>query len=117
MGVPQAMPPMPQHQQEQPHVQPQMMPAAQTLVEPVMVPEDEFDREGGDKALPQISIHAFCDRQETAGVVNETTRDWRMKRTNVKIYMGGLTAAIEYYHKENTPSLKHQFVMLARKLL
>jgi len=34
-----------------------------------------------------------------------TARDWRMKRTNVKIYMGGLPAAIEFYHKENTPSL------------
>ena len=67
--------------------------------------EEEIPHEGGDKALPQIAIHAFCDRQETAGVINETTRDWRMKRTNVKIYMGGLPAAIEYYHKENTPSL------------
>jgi len=28
-----------------------------------------------------------------------------MKRTNVKIYMGGLSAAIEFYHKENTPGL------------
>ena len=67
--------------------------------------EPDMEREGGDKALPQISIHAFCDRQETAGVINETTRDWRMKRTNVKIYMGGLPSAIEYYHKENTPNL------------
>ena len=28
-----------------------------------------------------------------------------MRRTNVKIYMGGLPAAIEFYHKETTPSL------------
>jgi pilus assembly protein CpaE len=62
-------------------------------------------REGGEKRLPQISIHAFCDRQETAQCINETTRDWRMKRTNMKIYMGGLSAAIEYYHKESTPGL------------
>lgn len=61
--------------------------------------------EGGEKALPQISIHAFCDRNETAGTINESTRDWRMKRTTVKIYMGGLLAAIEYYHKESTPNL------------
>lgn len=66
---------------------------------------EEIAKEGGDKALPQISIHAFCDRQETAAVINETTRDWRMKRTNVKIYMGGLSSAIEFYHKENTPGL------------
>lgn len=66
---------------------------------------DENAPEGGEKALPQISIHAFCDRQETAGVINQTTHDWRMRRTNVKIYMGGLRAAIDYYSKESTPSL------------
>lgn len=67
--------------------------------------EEEAAREGGEKALPQISIHAFCDRQESASVINSTTRDWRMKRVNMKIYMGGLPSAIEYYRKENTPSL------------
>ncbi|MEP1229318.1 MAG: pilus assembly protein CpaE, partial [Litorimonas sp.] len=67
--------------------------------------ENITSREGGEKVLPQISIHAFCDRQETAHCMNETTRDWRMKRTNVKIYMGGLPSAIEFYHKENTPNL------------
>ena len=109
----QPAPPMPQ-----PHMQPQMpagmqppMPAAmppmqvQPAAAPVAHPDAEISREGGEKALPQISIQAFCDRQETASVINETTRDWRMKRTNVKIYMGGLSAAIEFYHKENTPSL------------
>lgn len=99
--APQGMPPMPPHQQ----AVPQMPPVAQPMIAPAIRPEDDFTREGGEKALPQISVHAFCDRQETAGVINESTRDWRMKRTNVKIYMGGLTAAIEYYHKENTPNL------------
>ena len=74
--------------------------AAQTYA-----PLDEGGKESGEKPLPSVSIHAFCDRQETAHCVNETTRDWRMKRTNVKIYMGGLPAAIEFYRKENTPSL------------
>ena len=92
----QAAPPMPQQQM---HAQPHMQ------VQPVVEPLDDINREGGDKALPQISIHAFCDRQETAGVINESSRDWRMKRTNMKIYMGGLSSAIEFYHKENTPSL------------
>jgi pilus assembly protein CpaE len=92
------------------------MPAYQPQAQPVgahppmgmgmpMAAEPESEREGGEKALPQISIHAFCDRQETASVINGMTRDWRMKRTNVKIYMGGLSAAIEYYHKESTPGL------------
>ena len=100
----QAMPPMPR-QQMMPQMAPQPHMQAQPMVAPVMHPDSEISREGGEKALPQISIHAFCDRQETAGVINESTRDWRMKRTNVKIYMGGLSAAIEFYHKENTPSL------------
>ena len=68
-------------------------------------PLQEESRDEGEKPLPSISVQAFCDRQETAHCINETTRDWRMKRTNVKIYMGGLPAAIEFYHKENTPSL------------
>lgn len=62
-------------------------------------------REEGERPLPQIAIHAFCDRQETAGCIHEMTRDWRMRRTNTKIYMGGLSAAIDYYHKEKTPAL------------
>ncbi|MGB3456485.1 MAG: AAA family ATPase [Litorimonas sp.] len=63
------------------------------------------DREGGERALPKLSIHAFCDRNETAGCINQMTRDWRMRRTNMKIYMGGLQAAIAYYSKEQTPGL------------
>jgi len=105
MPPPQVMPPMPSSQQAISQPMPQMLPAVQPMISPGVGLEDDFNREGGDKALPQISIQAFCDRQETAGVINETTRDWRMKRTNVKIYMGGLSAAIEFYHKENTPSL------------
>lgn len=86
---------------------PQMPPSAAPLGESLNLAAEaeSLSREGGERALPQISIHAFCDRQETAQCINETTRDWRMKRTNMKIYMGGLSAAIEYYHKENTPSL------------
>lgn len=68
-------------------------------------PIDTTGREGGERALPQLAIHAFCERNDTASCVNQMTRDWRMRRTNTKIYMGGLTAAIDYYHKENTPGL------------
>jgi pilus assembly protein CpaE len=73
---------------------------------PTIAPQIETsEREGGERALPQLSIHAFCDRNETASCVNQMTRDWRMSRTNTKIYMGGLPAAIDFYHKENTPGL------------
>jgi len=97
--------PMPAAQMPAPQMSAAQMPAAMSGHLPLGQEEDILSREGGEKVLPQISIHAFCDRQETAHCVNETTRDWRMKRTNVKIYMGGLPSAIEFYHKENTPSL------------
>ena len=110
---PHMAPPMPAQNMPAPampaNMQPPMPAAqpmpAQTMIAPISHPDSEIAREGGEKALPQISIQAFCDRQETASVINEATRDWRMKRTNVKIYMGGLSAAIEFYHKENTPGL------------
>ena len=106
--MPQA--PMPQTQMPQPPMQgmPSQMPLAPTptaMAVPTVENLEDVAREGGEKALPQISIHSFCDRQETAAVVNDMTRDWRMKRANLKIYMGGLAAAIEFYHKENTPNL------------
>lgn len=75
-----------------------MMPAPQPL-------GFDDEHEGGRKALPRISIHAFCERPDTAQTIQATTRDWRMARTNVKIYMGGLLAAIEYYRNEGTPAL------------
>ena len=80
-------------------------PMAAPTVDQRYAPLEDENRDKGEKPLPSISVHAFCDRQETAHCINETTRDWRMKRTNVKIYMGGLPAAIDFYHKENTPSL------------
>ncbi|MGB0905880.1 MAG: AAA family ATPase [Maricaulaceae bacterium] len=100
----QAMPP--QHMQQHMPPQQRMAQRAPTAAPPVMsAPQETLQREGGAKALPAISIHAFCDRPETAGAINQTQNDWRMKRTNLSIYMGGLPAAIEFYHKESTPGL------------
>ncbi len=89
---------------------PQMQPQPQHIAPPQMpnvapIPSEASTREGGEKALPRIAIHAFCDRGETAGAVQAMTQDWRMARSNLKVYMGGLPAAIEYYKNETTPSL------------
>ncbi len=74
----------------------------EAIVEELML---EQSREGGEKALPRIAIQAFCERSETASTIQATSSDWRMARTNLKVYMGGLPAAIEYYRNEATPSL------------
>ena len=96
--------PQPGYPQQPGMPHPGAAPAAQAMGQRY-APLQQENRDEGEKPLPSISVQAFCDRQETAHCINETTRDWRMKRTNVKIYMGGLPAAIEFYHKENTPSL------------
>lgn len=89
-----------------------MMPHASPVSSPHMSatpgfqpPNPEPYGDGGELALPNISIQAFCERSETAGAIHEMSRDWRMKRTNLKIFMGGLPAALDYYHKESTPAL------------
>lgn len=105
--APQGMAPQPSPQAFAPPPGGQMGDHMSAQAGPIMsqagVPE--LRREGGERALPAISIHAFCERPETAGTVQATTRDWRMNRTNLKVYMGGLPAAVDFYHNENTPSL------------
>ncbi|WP_371396121.1 AAA family ATPase [Fretibacter rubidus] len=99
--APQMPPQMPPQMSPTGHM-PTAMPAP-VAAPPAMAVTEDIAREGGEKALPSISIHAFCDRPDTAGAINQTQNDWRMKRTNLKIYMGGLPAAIDFYHKESTP--------------
>lgn len=102
----QQRPPMMQPQHGVPH--PQMPPQNMQHAMPHSAPQAPYvepERDGGEKAMPRIAIHAFCDRPQTAGAVQGMTGDWRMARTNLKVYMGGLTAAIEYYRNESTPGL------------
>ncbi len=104
------MPPMAHPQQPIQAGQPPMsnMPpiaTASAAMPPYQMPSVEPMQDGGEIALPNIAIQAFCERSETASAIHEMSRDWRMKRTNLKIFMGGLPAAIDYYHKEGTPAL------------
>ena len=104
MGQPQSAPPMPAGGGMMPHASPATSPQL-NAAPGFQPPSPEPYGEGGELALPNISIQAFCERSETAGAIHEMSRDWRMKRTNLKIFMGGLPAALDYYHKESTPAL------------
>jgi len=55
--------------------------------------------------VPRITIAAFCERPETAQMVERTGSDRRMSRAHISISMGGLPAAIEHFHDESTPNL------------
>ncbi len=55
--------------------------------------------------LPRISIQAFCETQEIAGMIEEASADRRMTKTITKIMMGGMTAAIAAFRDSPTPNL------------
>lgn len=62
--------------------------------------------EGADpRPIPRIAIQAFCDTQDLARVLEEAGADRRMSRTHLKIQMGGLPAAVEFYGSAPTPNL------------
>lgn len=55
--------------------------------------------------LPRISIQAFCENREVAGVIEEAAADRRMSKTITKVQMGGIEAAIEAFRDNPTPNL------------
>lgn len=57
------------------------------------------------RPIPRISIHAFCETEGVAKPVERATEDRRMARAHVKVMMGGIPAAAEYYRSNPTPNL------------
>ncbi len=57
------------------------------------------------RAIPRITIQAFCDTPEIAGTIETAAMDRRMSRAHVKVHTGGLNAAAEFYRSAPTPNL------------
>ncbi len=57
------------------------------------------------KSIPRIAIQAFCETPEVAAALEAASQDRRMSRTHVKVLMGGLPAAVEFYGSAPTPNL------------
>ena len=57
------------------------------------------------RPIPRISIQAFCESQELAETITAASTDRRMSRTHVKVHMGGIPAATEFYGAAPTPNL------------
>lgn len=55
--------------------------------------------------LPRVSIQAFCETADVAGVIETAGNDRRMDKTHVKIQMGGVPAAAEAYRNSPTPNI------------
>ncbi|WP_246329236.1 AAA family ATPase [Chthonobacter rhizosphaerae] len=57
------------------------------------------------RPIPRIAIQAFCETPEVAAALEQAAGDRRMARTHVKIHMGGISAATDFYSTAPTPNL------------
>jgi pilus assembly protein CpaE len=55
--------------------------------------------------VPRVSIQAFCETQEIAGIVQSAMNDRRMSKAHVKMHMGGAPAAVEAFRSAPTPNV------------
>jgi pilus assembly protein CpaE len=60
---------------------------------------------GGDQPVPRISIQVFCERPETAQLLQSASTDRRIAKANVTVSMGGITGAIDFFRSQPTPNL------------
>jgi pilus assembly protein CpaE len=57
------------------------------------------------RPVPRISIQAFCETDGIAVPIERAGEDRRMAKTHLKIHMGGIATAIEFYQSAPTPNL------------
>ena len=57
------------------------------------------------RPVPRISIQAFCETEGVAGPIQRAGEDRRMTRAHLKVHMGGVATAVEFYQTAPTPNL------------
>jgi len=57
------------------------------------------------RPIPRISIQAFCETDGVAKPIERAGEDRRMAKTHLKVHMGGIETAIEFYQSAPTPNL------------
>ena len=78
-------------------------PAAQTYHEPQMAQPTE--NLGDMRPVPRVAIQAFCEVEATAATIDHAGHDRRMAKAHVKVQMGGIAAAVNFYQTATTPNL------------
>ncbi len=66
---------------------------------------DETDALASMRPVPRISIQAFCETEGVAKPIERAGEDRRMAKTHLKVLMGGIAAAVEFYQSAPTPNL------------
>ena len=57
------------------------------------------------RPVPRISIQAFCETESVANPIERAGDDRRMSKAHLKVHMGGVATAIEFYQSAPTPNL------------
>lgn len=57
------------------------------------------------RPVPRISIQAFCETESVANPIERAAEDRRMTKAHLKVHMGGVATAIEFYQSAPTPNL------------
>ena len=57
------------------------------------------------RPVPRITLQAFCETDQVADALNAAASDRRMTKAHVKVNMGGISAAAEFYEIAPTPNL------------
>lgn len=57
------------------------------------------------RPIPRISIQAFCETESIAAPIERAGEDRRMAKAHLKVHMGGIATAIEFYQTAPTPNL------------
>lgn len=83
----------------------QAIPVAESTAAPQAKPLPQAGDLASVRPMPRISIQAFCETSEVAGAIEHTAEDRRMSKTHVKVYMGGIPAAADFYREAPTPNL------------
>jgi pilus assembly protein CpaE len=58
-----------------------------------------------ERPVPRISIHAFCEFPDTGAALQRAGADRRLSKAHLTVQLGGVGAAVEFYHGQVTPNL------------
>ncbi|MEZ5810496.1 MAG: CpaE family protein [Rhizobiaceae bacterium] len=57
------------------------------------------------RPIPRISVQAFCESDGVAKPIERAGEDRRMAKAHLKVHMGGLDTAVDFYQSAPTPNL------------
>ena len=69
------------------------------------LPQEDFGASPQERPVPRISIHAFCEFPDTGAALQRAGADRRLSKAHLTVQLGGITAAVEFYHGQVTPNL------------